>query len=133
MEKNILNKKLLNNVLNYSSEEDEYLLKSENNRLTTFPIKNQEIWKSYELQQAMFWTAKEIDFSKDYNDFVKLCDLNDECGFDESNYFNFFLINKLNFISKLILKIIEKFNEEIKTIIVNNLETVLRNIITSIS
>ena len=68
-----MNKKLLNNVLNYSSEEeDEYLLKSENNRLTTFPIKNQEIWKSYELQQAMFWTAKEIDFSKDYNDFVKL-------------------------------------------------------------
>jgi ribonucleotide reductase beta subunit family protein with ferritin-like domain len=72
MEKNILNKKLLNNVLNSSSDEDEYLLKSENNRLTTFPIKNQEIWKSYELQQAMFWTAKEIDFSKDYNDFIKL-------------------------------------------------------------
>lgn len=76
MEKNILNKKLLNNVVMQSNintdEEDEYLLKSENNRLTTFPIKNKEIWRMYELQQAMFWTAKEIDFSKDYNDFMKL-------------------------------------------------------------
>lgn len=72
MDKSILNQKLLNNVSDYSTEEDEYLLKSENNRLTTFPIKNPEIWKSYEIQQALFWTAKEIDFSKDYNDFIKL-------------------------------------------------------------
>ena len=72
MEKNILNHKLLNNVSDYSADEDEYLLKSENNRLTTFPIKNPEIWKAYEIQQALFWTAKEIDFSKDYNDFLKL-------------------------------------------------------------
>lgn len=72
MEKNILNKKLLNNVSAYSADEDEYLLKSENNRLTTFPIKNTEIWNAYEVQQALFWTAKEIDFSKDYTDFMKL-------------------------------------------------------------
>lgn len=72
MEKNILNQKLLNNVSDYENDEDEYLLKSENNRLTTFPIKNAEIWKSYEVQQALFWTAKEIDFSKDYTDFIKL-------------------------------------------------------------
>jgi ribonucleoside-diphosphate reductase beta chain len=72
MEKNILNQKLLNNVSEYTNDEDEYLLKSENNRLTTFPIKNTEIWKSYEVQQALFWTAKEIDFSKDYTDFMKL-------------------------------------------------------------
>lgn len=72
MEKNILNQKLLNNVSEYTNVEDEYLLKSENNRLTTFPIKNTEIWKSYEVQQALFWTSKEIDFSKDYTDFMKL-------------------------------------------------------------
>ena len=72
MEKNILNQKLLNNVCDYDAEEDEYLLKSENNRLTTFPIKNPEIWKAYEIQQGLFWTAKEIDFSKDYEDFKKL-------------------------------------------------------------
>ena len=72
MEKNILNQKLLNNVSEYTNDEDEYLLKSENNRLTTFPIKNTEIWKSYEVQQALFWTSKEIDFSKDYTDFMKL-------------------------------------------------------------
>jgi len=72
MEKNILNQKLLNNVSEYTNDEDEYLLKSENNRLTTFPIKNTEIWTPYEVQQALFWTAKEIDFSKDYTDFMKL-------------------------------------------------------------
>ena len=72
MERNILNQKLLNNVSKNSAEEDEYLLKSENNRLTVFPIKNHEIWQVYEIQQALFWTAKEIDFSKDYDDFKKL-------------------------------------------------------------
>ena len=72
MEKNILNQKLLNNVIEESIEEDEYLLKSENNRLTIFPIQNNEIWKAYEIQQALFWTAKEIDFHKDYDDFNKL-------------------------------------------------------------
>jgi ribonucleoside-diphosphate reductase subunit M2 len=72
MEKNILNQKLLNNVSEYTTDEDEYLLKSENNRLTTFPIKNPLIWRAYEVQQGLFWTAKEIDFSKDYEDFKKL-------------------------------------------------------------
>jgi ribonucleotide reductase beta subunit family protein with ferritin-like domain len=50
----------------------ETLLNSENNRLTVYPIKFDKIWEMYKLQQAAFWTAEEIDFSSDYNDFEKL-------------------------------------------------------------
>ena len=54
------------------NEQAEYLLNPENNRLTIYPIKNQAIWQAYKNQQAAFWTAEEIDFSKDYGDFIKL-------------------------------------------------------------
>lgn len=50
----------------------EYLLNEENNRLTVYPIKNPTIWASYKKQQAAFWTAEEIDFSKDYDQYIKL-------------------------------------------------------------
>lgn len=50
----------------------EYLLNPENNRLTVYPIQNETIWASYKKQQAAFWTAEEIDFSKDYDDYIKL-------------------------------------------------------------
>jgi len=50
----------------------EYLLNEENNRYTVYPIQNNAIWNSYKKQQAAFWTAEEIDFSKDYEDFQKL-------------------------------------------------------------
>ena len=57
---------------NKNSDEKEYLLNPENNRLTIYPIKNHTIWQSYKTQQAAFWTAEEIDFSRDYDDFMKL-------------------------------------------------------------
>lgn len=50
----------------------EPLLDINNNSMTIYPIKYPLIWKSYKLQQAAFWTAEEIDFSNDYNDFCKL-------------------------------------------------------------
>jgi len=52
----------------------ETILNSENNRLTIYPIKYDKIWEMYKCQQAAFWTAEEIDFSNDYNDFEKLSD-----------------------------------------------------------
>ena len=52
----------------------EILLSSENNRLTVYPIKNESIWKAYKTMQAAFWTAEEIDFSKDFDDFKSLSD-----------------------------------------------------------
>ena len=72
--------KLKNSIINQSNNKneltkintDEYLLNPENNRLTIYPIKNDAIWKSYKKQQAAFWTAEEIDFSKDYDHFNKL-------------------------------------------------------------
>jgi len=64
--------KLKNNVCKNNFITNEYLLNPENNRLTVYPIKNESIWKSYKKQQAALWTAEEIDFSKDYNDFCKL-------------------------------------------------------------
>ena len=64
--KHNINKPLNNNNMT------EYLLNPENNRLTTYPIMNHKIWESYKKQQAAFWTAEEIDFSKDTSDFNKL-------------------------------------------------------------
>ena len=51
---------------------NEPLLMEENNRLTIYPIKYHDIWNAYKTQVAAFWTAEEIDFSKDYDDFCSL-------------------------------------------------------------
>jgi ribonucleotide reductase beta subunit family protein with ferritin-like domain len=67
-----INQKFKNNLIDIITNRDEYLTNPENNRLTTYPIQNHEIWEAYKKQQAAFWTAEEIDFSKDYNDFLKL-------------------------------------------------------------
>jgi ribonucleotide reductase beta subunit family protein with ferritin-like domain len=50
----------------------EPLLSPDNNRMTVYPIKFPMIWDAYKKQVAAFWTAEEIDFSKDYDDFQKL-------------------------------------------------------------
>ncbi len=52
----------------------DYMLDPKNSRLTVFPIKDMDIWDMYKKMQAAFWTAEEIDFSQDYNDFIKLSD-----------------------------------------------------------
>jgi ribonucleotide reductase beta subunit family protein with ferritin-like domain len=56
------------------NNDKEYMLDPQNSRLTVFPIKDIEIWEMYKKMQAAFWTAEEIDFSKDYDDFIKLSD-----------------------------------------------------------
>jgi len=50
----------------------EYLLDPINRRMTVHPIQDMDIWKIYKKSQATIWTAEEIDFSKDYDDFNKL-------------------------------------------------------------
>ena len=52
----------------------DYMLDPSHSRLTVFPIKDMDIWDMYKKMQAAFWTAEEIDFSQDYNDFIKLSD-----------------------------------------------------------
>ena len=72
---NNLNTKLKNKIYKNDIKiisNNEYLLDPEQTRLTIYPIQNPSIWESYKKQQAAFWTAEEIDFSKDYNDFIKL-------------------------------------------------------------
>ena len=46
----------------------EPLLASQNNRFTLFPIKHDDIWKMYKKAEASFWTAEEMDLSKDKDD-----------------------------------------------------------------
>ena len=75
IERDTLDTKLKSSINIKASNNDnsnEYLLNPENNRLTIYPIKNEEIWNSYKKQQAAFWTAEELDFSKDYDHFTKL-------------------------------------------------------------
>lgn len=50
----------------------EPILDPKNSRLTVYPITYPTIWESYQKQLASFWKAQEIDFSKDYDDFLTL-------------------------------------------------------------
>ena len=47
------------------SEKDEILLIENKRRFVMFPIKYHEIWAAYKKVEAAFWTAEEIDLSKD--------------------------------------------------------------------
>ena len=65
----------------------EILLSEEEKRYVIFPIKYDEVWKMYKKAEANFWTAEELDLSKDLNDF------NDKMNEDE----RYFVENVLAF------------------------------------
>ena len=48
------------------------ILESSDNRFVLFPIKHDSIWQMYKKSVSAFWTAEEVDLSKDYEDWVKL-------------------------------------------------------------
>ena len=50
----------------------EVLQKSRKQSPCCFSIKVFKIWKAYKKQQAVFWTAEEVDLSKDASDFENL-------------------------------------------------------------
>ncbi|QPC78750.1 hypothetical protein HYE68_009502 [Fusarium pseudograminearum] len=50
------------------AEEDEPILQENPQRFVLFPIKYHEIWQMYKKAEASFWTAEEIDLSKDLHD-----------------------------------------------------------------
>jgi ribonucleoside-diphosphate reductase subunit M2 len=59
------------NIKKYSTkdlEKDEPILKENKQRFVLFPIHYPELWKAYKKAEASFWTAEEIDFSKDKQD-----------------------------------------------------------------
>lgn len=62
-----------------NNDQIEPILDPKNSRFTTFPIEHQDIWDMYKTQFAAIWKAEEIDFSKDYDDFITLS--NDERHF----------------------------------------------------
>ncbi|GMM30438.1 ribonucleotide-diphosphate reductase subunit [Martiniozyma asiatica (nom. inval.)] len=49
-------------------EKSEPLLTENKKRFVLFPIKYHEIWQMYKKAEASFWTAEEIDLSKDLSD-----------------------------------------------------------------
>ncbi|KAJ1969423.1 Ribonucleotide-diphosphate reductase (RNR), small subunit [Dispira parvispora] len=55
-------------------EAEEPLLKANPGRFVLFPIKYHEIWQMYKKAEASFWTAEEVDLSKDMHDWERLND-----------------------------------------------------------
>ncbi|KAK7061629.1 ribonucleotide reductase small subunit [Favolaschia claudopus] len=49
-------------------ESEEPLLKESRKRFVLFPIQYHEIWQMYKKAEASFWTAEEMDLSKDLHD-----------------------------------------------------------------
>jgi ribonucleotide reductase beta subunit family protein with ferritin-like domain len=68
MENIVENIKNIDNTDN-NKDMNEPILDEKNERLTVFPIEYKDIWDLYKVQEAAFWKAEEIDFSRDYDDF----------------------------------------------------------------
>lgn len=51
-----------------AQEKNEPLLCENKRRFVLFPIKYNEVWQMYKKAEASFWTAEEIDLSKDLHD-----------------------------------------------------------------
>ena len=55
-----------------SVELEEPLLKENPRRFVIFPIEYHDIWQMYKKAEASFWTAEEVDLSKDLDHWEKL-------------------------------------------------------------
>ncbi|PVH99461.1 hypothetical protein DM02DRAFT_615069 [Periconia macrospinosa] len=71
-----------------AEEADEPLLQENPQRFVMFPIKYHDVWQMYKKAEASFWTAEEIDLSKDLHDWNKR--LNDDERFFISHVLAFF-------------------------------------------
>ncbi|KAF1949664.1 ribonucleoside-diphosphate reductase subunit M2 [Byssothecium circinans] len=69
-------------------EAEEPLLQENPHRFVLFPIKYHDVWQMYKKAEASFWTAEEIDLSKDLHDWNKR--LNDDERFFISHVLAFF-------------------------------------------
>nr|CAG4639207.1 EOG090X06TJ [Daphnia magna] len=54
------------------ADQNEPLLRPNPSRFVLFPIQYHDIWQMYKKAEASFWTAEEVDLSKDLNDWDKL-------------------------------------------------------------
>ncbi len=102
----------------------EELLLKENNKLTVYPIKYPKIWQAYKIQQAAFWTAEEIDFSKDYDHFQKLSE-------NEQKFIKMVLAFFAASDAIVNINLAERFTQEVKireAIITYQWQTMMENI-----
>lgn len=53
-------------------EREEPLLKENPRRFVVFPIQYHDIWQMYKKAEASFWTAEEVDLSKDLSHWESL-------------------------------------------------------------
>ncbi|XP_056298655.1 ribonucleoside-diphosphate reductase subunit M2 isoform X1 [Pseudoliparis swirei] len=67
-------RKIFGDVPKTSGEEEEPLLKNNPQRFVIFPIKYHDIWQMYKKAEASFWTAEEVDLSKDLQHWESLKD-----------------------------------------------------------
>ncbi|VEU22630.1 DEKNAAC103398 [Brettanomyces naardenensis] len=58
-------------------EKEEPLLKENKHRFVMFPIQYDDIWQMYKKAEASFWTAEEIDLSKDVPDWKNKLNANE--------------------------------------------------------
>lgn len=63
----------MNNTNNGNTNVEE-LLAPVQNRFVLFPIRYNAIWQMYKKAESAFWTAEEVDLSKDMNDWERLND-----------------------------------------------------------
>ncbi|GAA6059696.1 hypothetical protein JCM10212_000083 [Sporobolomyces blumeae] len=62
--------RFVGNVDKVLRDEDEPILRESGSRFVLFPIQYHEIWMLYKKAQASFWTAEEMDISKDLFDWT---------------------------------------------------------------
>ncbi|CAI0466409.1 unnamed protein product [Linum tenue] len=55
-----------------AEEQDEPILKEQNQRFCMFPIRYKQLWEMYKKAVASFWTAEEVDLSQDMRDWETL-------------------------------------------------------------
>ena len=53
-------------------QKNELILKDDTTRFTTFPIRYPQVWRAYENHKNAFWTAQEIDYASDKEDWERL-------------------------------------------------------------
>lgn len=71
-----INNKIIGTYYDFQDylEEAEPMLLPTLDRFTVFPIEHENLWAMYKKAQMSNWTAEEIDFSKDMDDWVNLSD-----------------------------------------------------------
>lgn len=99
---------IVQNVINKKrSQPYEPLLDPKNKKFTAFPIAHIPIWKLYKQQVAAKWFAEEIDFSRDYYDFLTLNN-------DEQHFIKMILAFFANADGIVNFNLSERFTKEIQ-------------------